>query len=392
MNIALVINSLSRGGAEKNLALLANHWAADNHQVTIFTFQPQRTLPAFTLEPSISYQGLDLTTRGYTGFRKLMRLIQLPLKLRKALLAARPAVVVSFMDQTNILCLMALLGTRIPVIVAERVNPAYSSLCEPEKPFWLRQPATRLRNIIYRLAAKIVVLTGDTINYFPAAIQGKCCVIPNPILAPEKQTADLTLPKPCVMAMGRLVPQKRFDLLLRAFAKTAQKQPTWSLVIVGQGPKHAALEEEIARLNLRGRAFLPGATKTPYGVLRQADLFVLCSDYEGFPGALGEAMACGLPVIATDCDYGPREMIKSGWNGMLIKTGDADALAAALEELMLNSSKRRELGANAAAVINRFSLKEFIKRWNQILDEIHQCQESSSLKPLLRRQLPQSPK
>jgi glycosyltransferase involved in cell wall biosynthesis len=167
--------------------------------------------------------------------------------------------------------------------------------------------------------------------------------------------------------MGRLNPQKGFDLLLQAFARCAEKHADWSLMILGEGDERPRLEAMASDLGIKDRVTMPGLVKDPLRILRGTDLFVLSSRYEGFPMALVEAMACKLPVISTDCPSGPRDIVRDGVNAILVPPNDVNALAGAMDRLMANQAERQRLGANAVQVIERFSVEKVMNIWDNLL-------------------------
>lgn len=134
---------------------------------------------------------------------------------------------------------------------------------------------------------------------------------------------------PVVVAAGRLDGQKNFTLLLEAFARMRLKRPA-KLLIFGEGSKRPQLEARTQALGIDADVALPGFIKNPFSAFSRAALFVLSSDQEGLPGVLIEALACGCPVVATDCPSGPSEILDGGRFGELVPVGDADALAAAM--------------------------------------------------------------
>jgi glycosyltransferase involved in cell wall biosynthesis len=169
--------------------------------------------------------------------------------------------------------------------------------------------------------------------------------------------------------MGRLERQKGFDLLIRAFASIARERPDWDATILGDGPERDALAAEIARWGLTRRIFLPGREPDAMGVLRRAELFVLSSRYEGFPNALCEAMACGLPVVAFDCPSGPVEIVRDGVDGLLVPAENVEALATAMSQLAGDPERRRAMGARATEISGRFSVESVAEKWERILEQ-----------------------
>jgi glycosyltransferase involved in cell wall biosynthesis len=170
--------------------------------------------------------------------------------------------------------------------------------------------------------------------------------------------------------MGRLIQVKGFDRLLSAFKQLADTHPDWELVILGEGELRPELERQRTQLGLADRVHLPGFSDNPFLILRAAKLFVMTSHSEGFPYALLEAMSCGLPAVAMDCESGPREIIRPGVDGLLVADGDVDSLAAALDRLMTNEPERQTLAARAAEVLDRFGLEKIITQWEKLFAEV----------------------
>jgi glycosyltransferase involved in cell wall biosynthesis len=167
--------------------------------------------------------------------------------------------------------------------------------------------------------------------------------------------------------MGRFVPQKGFDLLISAFGLIAARFPDWKLVIVGDGDLRAALSSQVESAGLQRQVVLPGPVPNPEPVLAAGEVFVLPSRFEGFPTVLGEAMACGAPVVAFNCNSGPGKFIRHGIDGLLVPPGDIRALAEALAEVMASSELRERLGQQGRSVLERFSPDVVMPMWEDVL-------------------------
>lgn len=356
MRLTLVISSLSAGGAERVLSRMANHWAARGWEVTLLTFDGSDP-PFFNLHPAVRQRPLGLT-KSRAAVREAAKQLRI---LRRAIRESAPRAVISFLTRINVLVLLATRGLGLPVIVSERVSPAHHAIGRT----W-----SVLRRWTYPRATRLVVQHRDVLQYFAAPVRRKGRVVPNPVAAPPAARAAPRGRRPnTVAAMGRLTPQKGFDVLLRAFADVAPECPEWSLVIWGEGGLRGELERLRDGLGLRGRAFLPGRTREPFGKMRQADLFVLSSRFEGFPNVLCEAMACGLPVVSVDCPVGPGRIVRDGVDGLLVPPGDPRALADGMRRLMRDAPGRRRLAARAPEVVERFSLEKVMRAWEGVLRE-----------------------
>ena len=367
MRLTLVIASLSSGGAERVMSVLANDWAAQGHHVTLITLAPTNE-DRHPLAPAIARVGLDLMSAS-ENLRQAARSNWLRLKrLRREIRVSLPDVVISFLAETNVLTLAATRTLRVPVIVSERVDPRAHRI----PAFW-----SGMRDLLYRRATAVVVQTSEVAGWAERRVPvEKVHTIPNPVSPPEKCSRTHchagSLPewhadrRSKVFAIGRLTRQKGFDVLLQAFAQCQPQNLDWSLIILGEGEERQRLEALAVELGIESAVRLPGYVPDATRVLRDADLFVLASRYEGFPNALLEAMACGVPVISTDCPSGPREIVRHGIDGLLIPPDDVDALAIAMRQLMEAPDDRKRLASRAGEILERFSLISVMRSWDQL--------------------------
>jgi glycosyltransferase involved in cell wall biosynthesis len=285
--------------------------------------------------------------------------------LRQAIRVSRPEVIISFCQSTNVMTLLATRGLSMPIIVSEHNDPAQPIL---------RKEWTYLRRWTYPWASKITVLSASYVNYFPLQVQRNCTVVPNPIVMPNKIADDRITSNEQgtknIIAMGTIIEQKGFDNLLKAFSLIAEKYSDWHLTIWGEGPERARLVSLCNEAGLEQRIHLPGLTNQPFEKMKQADLFVLSSRFEGFPMVLCEAMACGLPVISFDCSAGIRDIIRDGVDGVLVPSEDVHALAGAMRTLMRAPQERQRLASHAPEILDRFGLEKVMSIWDQLLSEV----------------------
>jgi glycosyltransferase involved in cell wall biosynthesis len=363
MQLTLIIHSLSAGGAERVMSIMANYWVKKGWQITLLTFNDITTPPFYTLDSRIVHIPLGIASQSpnpIIGIWKNLQRIQI---LRAAISASKPNAVISFLDTTNILTLLATRGLNIAVLVSERNEPG-----KYQTRVW-----QQLRHWIYPFADKIIVQTERAKKHFYSNLESYISVIYNPVLLPpyNKDTfSEQLLNEKSLIAIGRLEQQKGFDLLLRAFEQLKDTYADWKLTILGEGSLRAELETLRNQLGLAQRVHLPGRVKNPYEFLHQADIFVMSSRFEGFPNALCEAMASGLPVISTDCPCGPREIIRHEVDGILVPNEDVSALAAAMARLMSNKGERKRLAARAPEVTKRFSLEKVMGIWETVISEV----------------------
>ncbi len=342
------------------LATMANHWGAAGREVTVVTLGAGE--PFYRLDARVKRVDLALAGESPTPVHAVWRNLGRIRRLRETLAGLKASVVISLIDRTNVLTLLAARPLGVPVIVAEHSDPLTRI-----GPFW-----QGLRRWTYPGARRVVVLNERTRRVFAAWLGTRVVVIPNAVEVPGDAglAGDPAASVRTVVSMGRLGEEKRFDLLLRAFARVSPTRPDWRLLILGDGPRRADLEALRDALGLRDRVELRGVVREPHEVLRRGDLFVLASRTEAFPMALVEAMACGLAVIATEYHEGVREIVRDGVDGLLVAPGDPEALGAAMDRLMADAAERRRLAARALEVRERFGVPRVMGMWDQLLDVV----------------------
>jgi len=369
VNLLFFLNSLSCGGAERVTVELAGHWAAKGWKVTVVTTAPGRR-DFFALHPAVRRIALDLDAPGGRFLPGAVNNLQRILALRRVLKEVRPDVALSMVHKPNVLLAFSALGLPGLITVGtEHVHP-------PMRPLARRWEGLRRRS--YGFLSAVAALTPETAAWLRENTRArKVAVIPDPVSWPLDEQPPLVDPagvlprgKRVLLSAGRLVRQKGFDLLIVAFARIAPGHPDWVLVILGEGPERLELEQRGKALGLDGRVFLPGRVGNPGRWYSSAHLFVSSSRFEGFGKVLVEAMACGLPAVACDCETGPRDIIRNEVDGVLVPPGDGGALQAALARLMDHDALRTRFGRRAVEARDRFSMEKVAGLWEALFREI----------------------
>lgn len=361
--LTLVVASLESGGAERAVSELANGWTARGRSVTVITLHHARR-DFYTLHPAVTRAALDVLRESASPLHAVWHNMRRLSRLRRAIAASHPDCVIAFNDQTNVATLLATVGLGLPVIVMEQTDPRYHDIGTAWS--WLRRQ-------MYPRATRVVVQTRSVAEWASGFVDRSClAVLPNPLprptgVAPADVRPAIDVPETFAVAMGRLVELKGFHTLLEAFAIATTDAADWHLVIMGEGPERQRLEALASTLGIADRVHLPGNVTPPAPVLARAQLFVLSSRYEGFANALVEAMSAGCAVVSFDCPSGPPEIITHGVDGLLVPTGDAQALASAVRALIEQPERRAALGRAARAVDERYALHTVLASWEHLL-------------------------
>ena len=194
-----------------------------------------------------------------------------------------------------------------------------------------------------------------------------------PIVEPQAWVSPY---RKLLLAVGRLGPEKGFDLLLDAFASMVKDFPDWDLVILGKGPEREALEAKRTVLGLEGRVFMPGRAGNVGAWYERADLYVMTSRYEGFPNTLAEALAHGLPAVSIDCETGPRDILRHEIDGLLVPQDDHVALVESLLKMMKDESLRHYYATRAVEVRDRFAVERVAEMWEKLFAEVKKKNKS----------------
>lgn len=377
--VLFVINSLAGGGAERVMTALLNHsegWAG-RHDVALAVLDvgPQ----AFRLPEWL--QTFQLNCRGGTlaSIAAIDRLVR----------DYRPDATLSFLTRANVASGIAMGRRNRSWIISERTSaPAHLGTA-------LRKLATKaVMRILYPRAARVIAVSAGVASKLSRKFgvrSDRIEVIPNPvdiraIEAAARKENDFTLDGPYVMALGRLVSVKNYALLIEAFAMSGLP---CRLVIAGGGPERESLKKLAASLGLADRLVLPGWLDNPYPALRSAHVFALSSNVEGFPNALVEALALGIPSVATNCPDGPSEILAgcsvagiSGLTvaqaGILTPVGDVNSYAKALG-IAFDEPLRRRLTESGRARVRHYSATSVVERyWSLIEAELRRSERSTA--------------
>ena len=378
MRITLVIAGLTGGGAERVVVNLANAWSTRGCQTTILTICQNTRAVAYEVDPSVAVRDvgwprwardyeLNATAlapilRGLEAARcpELMYDVKMFALLRYAILDTRPDVVVSFIDVTNVRVLAALHEANVPAVVCE-VTDARRNVIG----MWQHG-----REALYPRAAAVVAPDPVIAEWF-AARGNRAVAIHNPLVAPSASLAPKRNPRRRVVTLSRLSHEKQPDLLLLAFARVAERFPSWDLEVYGDGPMRNTLEHMAQDLAPPQRIRIRGFAKDPYGALNGADIFVSASRIEGFGNAIWEALAAGLPVIAIDAGPSVRALVRHEVDGLIVYNNNVPSLAAALERLLSNETERESFASRAPEVTERFSMQSALRQWDELLSLSH---------------------
>ena len=361
MKCIFVIPRMGGGGAERVVSLLANSLAEGGDTVTVLTIVGGESF--YPLHPEVRYESVGASISKQNALaRTVSKALFFPKALfyiLRTLKKERYDVVISMLTECDILVgLCRLLGAKFRHICSERNDPTKRS-----------KASLAILNRVYQKADVFVCQGKRVYNFYHKVPDQVKRIIPNPVdgdtLPQRPQTLTDT-----VVAVGRLNKQKNFPLLIKSFARVHKEFPQYKLDIYGEGPERATLQELIGQLGMEQKITLCGASKNVKEQIADAELFVMSSDYEGFPNALLEAMAIGLPVVSTDFSTGIASELVEQENGLVVPVNDEDALAEAMKSLLSDRERRMKMGGNNRKKCRAYYTPNIIVQWKSAIEQI----------------------
>lgn len=337
---------------------LATYFTSQGWKVILCNdfFQDNKT-PQYEVVPTVKHLYLAENNKGNTIIKNIIRIR----KLRRLVRLEKPDCILSFLGRPNLRMLLATAGLNTKKIVSVRNDP-------------YKEYGKGVRRIIartlFRLANGCVFQTEDAKQYFPNCVQRKATIIFNPVDERFYQISDFHK-RQDIVTVGRLEEQKNHALLIDAFCEIAHLFPEQKLIVYGDGSLLPELQERVRDKSIDGRVVFAGNVKNIEKQLAKAKVFTLTSDYEGLPNALMEAMASGVPCIATDCPCGgPRMLLKNGQSGFLVPCNNKEALAKALSTVLSDDKLQRLFSLRAHDAAQCFKAETIYAQWEQYIQRV----------------------
>lgn len=360
----------TKGGQERTLVDKANWLVERGHEVFFVTYENVGSV-AYPLDERIHYTDIDcrhFTVYHVRLWRRWRAVLAMKRQFRERLSAVisdfRPDLIVATIPLTEFFLYDLLQeADTVPVVIESHLARGHEAVARGFTEKVLDVFYSPLR-AIHRADLLIALTEGDARQW--QNVCPRVCVIPNPVTSYPTSVAHVAKDTGHIIAVGRLSPQKRFDRLVDAFALIAHRHLNWQVDIYGSGQENVlrAFEQYIDSRNLSERISLHHPVDNIYQKYCQSEFLVVSSDFEGFGLVIVEAMACGIPIVSTDCPFGPSEIIEDGKTGLLAKM-DAMDLAAKMEWMITHDKERKQMGLSAYQAAARYRKEVIMPQWEQ---------------------------
>lgn len=360
MKLMFFYSSMLAGGAERMISALANYYAQHNIDITVAVMDHRPSF--YQLDPRIQFMNLYRLNKSKNRLQALRNGLKIIRITRRAFKEIEPECVVCFGTNYLLYAVIARFFLNIKIIGSERNNPNRNHYN-----FW-----DRVRKFVALFADGFIFQTNGAKNYYPKTVQANSVIVPNGVFIDK--SADLVgyndrIPN-SICAVGRLHYQKGYDILLEAFSMFSQHHPAYTLKIFGEGNERERLQDLITTLGLEGKVILAGRITNVIETLSQMQIYILSSRFEGMPNALMEGMAVGCACISTDCDFGPRELIRDGENGLMVPAEQPALLARAMEKLAADPVLCEKLSRNAVNIRTTHSIENIAEKYLSYIAQI----------------------
>jgi len=348
----MIVPSLRSGGTERVASLLCDEWMRQGNEVLLCLFDGEEAF----FKPQVRQVSLAVPA-AVSVSKKFSNFVKRVLRLYKLMRLYKPTHVIAFSEMASFPAIAAAIfsGNISRTIVSVRANPARRS-----------RVARCVTRFFFAFPYRIVGASkgvGDALVELVSTDPERTTAIPNPVSMNRPEVGVAGWGNPSILAVGRMVRPKRFDILVEAFARVQKDSAGARLRVLGDGEEHSKLVEQVATLGLNEKIEFPGTTRVVADHLVACDIFVLSSESEGWPNALAEALCVGCAVVATDCPFGPNEMIVDGESGLLVPVNDPAALAAAISRLITDPELRQRLSRGALERAKLWTLESTARRW-----------------------------
>jgi len=370
--VAFFLPSLEPGGTERNVVNLANNINKQNYVLSLVLGKSEGDFIK-KLNKDISIISLDATSS-----------LKLFFKLIKYFKENNPDIFVSAFSRVNIICIVSRIfsGSKTKIIATEHAVFSFLPVIAKTsgRRFFARFFLPFMAKIIYPKADAIICVSRGIADdllkithcskiiktvYNPVISESICELTKEPV----SHSWFLDQKIPLIIAVGRLVKCKDYPTLLNALSLVIKERPA-KLAILGRGPEEIKLKKLVYDLGLFKNVDFLGFQDNPFKYMSKATVFALSSLQEGFGNVIIEAMACGVPVVSTDCPVGPGEIIENGKSGMLTPVGDYKALAKAILEILDNSSLAKKLSEEGFKRAKDFSVKKSVEEYEKVFQEL----------------------
>jgi N-acetylgalactosamine-N,N'-diacetylbacillosaminyl-diphospho-undecaprenol 4-alpha-N-acetylgalactosaminyltransferase len=367
--LIFLIPSLAGGGAERVASTLLP-FLARYFDLTLVLLENRRSYPVPTEIPVVA---LSRPLNSHTA-----HVIRIPYHIQalaRLIRKHRAKVVMSFLEQANIINILAAFIAGHKAIISQRTSPRQQYEGKGLLGKVISQTSARL----YPKADRIIAVSNGVKEIIVSDYKldaRRIAVIPNPVdmasvAKMSEKEPPVTLSGDFLLHVGRLsVKTKAHDALLNAFKKLHSFHPDLKLIIVGKGPDKKRIQATIKDLDLAESVILAGWQENIFAFMARAKALVLCSRYEGWPNVLVEAMACGCPVVATDCPTGPREILGDNEYGLLVPVDDPETLVHSVDGLLTDKSRRTYFQEQARKRAQEFDLEQIGSRYVRLLQGI----------------------
>lgn len=357
--LAFYIGSLDKGGAERVFVNLAEYFRNKGYQIVMVT--QYRKAEEYELADGIKRVISDIMPQETTSSR-LINFYRRVRKLHRIWKEEAPDLVLSCVGKNNFMAIVTTMFTKTKPVV---------SVVGEAKEEYPNRLMRFLANLLFPYASGVILQTERSRSFFSEKISRTAVILPNslnPLFLRKRFQGER---EKRIVSVGRLDSNKNHEMMIRAFASLADRYPEYTLTIYGEGELREVLQKLIGSLDLENRVFLPGVIPDVADKIEKAAVFLLVSYSEGISNALIEAMALGLPVIATDVPSGgTQELIRHGENGWIIPTGDESALEIALDTLLSDRELTEKLGKEAHRIQERLAPDKVNEQWRKYFEKI----------------------